>query len=77
MKRIYLVDVSSLFFRAFYAVRPLSSPKGLPVNAIYGFMSMLLKLMKDEKPDSVVFCHDLKTPSFRKGLYSEYKANRT
>lgn len=77
MKRIYLVDVSSLFFRAFYAVRPLTSPKGLPVNAIYGFMSMLLKLMKDEKPDTLVFCHDLKEPSFRKDLYTEYKANRS
>lgn len=77
MKRIYLVDVSSLFFRAFYAVRPLTSPKGVPVNAIYGFLSMVLKLMKDEKPDSVVFCYDRKEPSFRKDLYAEYKANRT
>ncbi len=77
MKRIYLVDVSSLFFRAFYAVRPLTSPKGLPVNAIYGFLSMILKLMKDEKPDAVVFCYDLKEPSFRKDLYNEYKANRS
>ena len=36
-KQIYLVDVSSMFFRAFYAIRPLSAPSGLPVNAIYGF----------------------------------------
>jgi DNA polymerase-1 len=77
MKRIYLVDVSSLIFRAFYAVRPLTSPKGVPVNAIYGFLSMLLKLMREEKPDSVVFCYDRKEPSFRKDMFEEYKAHRT
>lgn len=77
MKRIYLIDVSSLFFRAFYAVRPLTSPSGLPVNAIYGFLSMLLKLMKEEKPEAMVFCYDRKEPSFRKDLFQDYKANRS
>lgn len=75
--KIYLVDVSSLFFRAFYAVRPLTSPKGLPVNAIYGYLSMLLKLIKDENPQYIAFCYDRKEPSFRKDLYVDYKANRT
>ncbi|MFN7729642.1 MAG: DNA polymerase I [Bdellovibrio sp.] len=77
MRRIYLVDVSSLIFRAFYAVRPLTSPSGLPVNAIYGFMSMILKLMKEEKPAAMVFCYDRKEPSFRKDVYDDYKANRS
>lgn len=77
MKKIFLVDVSSLFFRAFYAIRPLTSPSGLPVNAIYGFLSMLIKLLKEEKPEYIVFCYDRKEPSFRKELYAEYKANRT
>jgi DNA polymerase I len=77
MKRLYLVDSSSLFFRAFYAIRPLSSPSGLPVNAIYGYLSMILKLIKDERPDYLAFCYDLKEPSFRKEIYSEYKSNRT
>lgn len=76
-KKLYLVDVSSLFFRAFYAIRPLTSPSGMPVNAIYGFASMILKLLKDEKPDKMVFCYDRKEPSFRKDLYVDYKANRT
>ena len=66
-----------MFFRAFYAVRPLTSPQGLPTNAIYGFTSMIVKLLKDEKPDYIGFCYDLPTPSFRKDLYSEYKANRS
>lgn len=77
MKKMYLVDVSSMFFRAFYAVRPLTSPSGLPVNAIYGFMSMITKLLKDEKPEYLVFCYDRKEPSFRKDMYQEYKAHRT
>jgi DNA polymerase-1 len=77
MKRIYLVDVSSMFFRAFYAVRPLTSPAGVPVNAVYGFLSMLIKLLKEEKPDYMVFCYDRKEPSFRKEMYQEYKANRS
>ncbi len=74
---IYIVDVSSMFFRAFYAIRPLTSTQGVPVNAVYGFISMIVKLMKDKNPDHIVFCYDRKEPSFRKDLYTEYKANRT
>lgn len=77
MKKLYLVDASSLFFRAFYAIRPLTSPQGVPVNAVYGYLSMIVKLLKDEKPDYLVFCYDRKEPSFRKALYNDYKANRT
>jgi DNA polymerase-1 len=77
MKKIYLIDVSSMFFRAFYAIRALSSPTGMPVNAIYGFLSMISKLLKEEKPEYIVFCYDRKEASFRKDMYSEYKANRT
>ncbi|OFZ30390.1 MAG: DNA polymerase I [Bdellovibrionales bacterium RIFCSPHIGHO2_01_FULL_40_29] len=76
-KRIYIIDVSSMFFRAFYAVRPLTSTKGVPVNAVYGFISMIVKLIKDKNPDHMVFCYDRKEPSFRKDLYTEYKANRS
>lgn len=75
--QIYIVDVSSMFFRAFYAVRPLTSTKGVPVNAVYGFISMIAKLLKEKKPDHIVFCYDRKEPSFRKEFYSEYKAHRT
>jgi DNA polymerase I len=77
MKKIYLVDVSSLFFRAFYAIRPLSSPNGVPVNAIYGLLSMMVKLFKSERPEYMVVCYDRKEPSFRKEIYDEYKANRS
>lgn len=77
MKAAYLVDLSSLIFRAFYAVRPLHSSDGTPVNAVYGVVSMIFKLLKEQKPDLVVFCQDQKTPSFRKELFAEYKANRS
>lgn len=76
-KSIYVIDVSSMFFRAFYAIRPLTSTKGVPVNAVYGFISMIVKLFKEKSPDHVVFCYDRKDPSFRKDLYTDYKANRT
>jgi len=75
-KKLYLVDVSSMFFRAFYAVRPLSNSKGLPTNAIYGFLSMSLRLLKESKPDYLVYCYDRPEPSFRKEIDPNYKANR-
>ena len=77
MKKIYLIDVSSMFFRAFYAVRPLHALDGTPVNAVYGFISMIAKLLKEKNPEYIAFCYDRKEPSFRKDLDLNYKANRT
>jgi DNA polymerase I len=77
VKKIYIVDTSSMFFRAFYAVRPLSSLSGVPVNAVYGFVSMIMKLLKEKNPEYIVFCYDRKEPSFRKDLDQNYKANRS
>lgn len=76
MKKLYLVDVSSMIFRAFYAIRNLTGPSGMPVNAIYGFLTMMIKLFKEEKPEYLCFCYDRKEKSFRKDLYELYKANR-
>lgn len=76
-KKLYLVDVSSMYFRAFYAIRPLHTSKGLPTNALFGFLSMAVKLIKEVKPDYVAFCFDRSEPSFRKEIYQEYKANRS
>ncbi len=77
MKKIYLVDVSSMFFRAFYAIRSLSNQAGMPTNAVYGLLSMTIKLMRDKKPDYMAFCYDLPTPSFRKEIDPRYKAHRS
>jgi len=76
-KKFFLIDISSIIFRAFYAIRPLTSPSGMPTNAIYGVVSMLLKLIKDHKVKNIICCFDRKDPSFRKDLYEAYKANRT
>ena len=77
MKKLYLVDVSSMFFRAFYAIRPLTNPAGLPVNALYGFLSMTVKLLREIRPDYMVFCFDRSEQTFRKDIDPRYKANRS
>lgn len=77
MKKLYLVDVSSMFFRAFYAIRPLSNPSGMPVNALYGFLSMTVKLLREIRPDYMAFCFDRSEDTFRKEIDPRYKANRT
>lgn len=73
---LYLVDGSGYIFRAYYAVRPLSNSKGLPTNAIYGFTTMLLKLMRDKKPDHIAVVFDAGRKTFRNDEYADYKANR-
>lgn len=76
MKKLYLVDVSNLFFRAFYAIPRLTNLSGTPTNALYGFVGMTIKLLREHKPDYIAFCLDQPEPSFRDEIYSEYKANR-
>ena len=76
MKTLYLVDASNMFFRAFFAIPPLTNDRGMPTNALYGFLSMSMKLIRDVKPDYLVYCFDRKEPSFRVELYPHYKANR-
>ena len=76
-KTLYLVDVSSLFFRAFYALSShLNSPQGLPTNALYGFLSMTYKFIKEHKAQHIVYCFDHEKPSFRINVYPQYKAHR-
>ncbi len=76
MKKLLILDSNSIINRAFYGVRALSAPDGTPTNAIYGFLNILLKLINDYKPDYILAAFDLKAPTFRHKMYSEYKANR-
>lgn len=76
-KKLIIVDISSFIFRAFYAIRPLNAPDGTPVNAVYGVLSMMLKLMSEHKPTHLFLARDTKDGSFRKEVYNLYKANRS
>ena len=77
MKRLIVVDVSNFIFRAFFAIRPLTSPEGVPVNAVYGVLSMFLKLLSQYRPTHVLMARDTAGGSFRNELYDAYKANRS
>jgi DNA polymerase-1 len=74
--KLFLIDGSSYLFRAFYAIGHLSNSKGLPTNAIFGFTQMLLKVLKEHRPDYLGVIFDSKAPTFRSEVYKEYKANR-
>ena len=75
-KRAYLIDGNSLAYRAFYALPDtMKNSEGIITNAIYGFTSMLLKLV-EEKPDYIAVAFDRKEPTFRHIKYKEYKGTR-
>ena len=77
MKKLYLIDISSLFFRSYYAISPnMTNKEGQPTNALYGVLKMIHKLMREKKPDYMISCFDSKKPSFRKKIFPDYKANR-
>ncbi len=75
-KKLYLIDGNSLVYRSYYAIRFLSTSKGFPTNAIYGFISMLRKLMDQEKPVYLGIVFDVKGPTIRHKAFKDYKAHR-
>ena len=75
-KRLYLIDGYSTIFRAFYAIRGLSTSTGEPTNAIYGFINMLRKLLREEEPALLGIALDVGRATIRTEAYAEYKANR-
>ncbi len=75
-KKIYLIDGSSLIYRAYHALPPLTTSSGQPTNAVYGFANMILKLLADEQPEHVVVVMDAKGPTWRHEIYPDYKATR-
>ena len=76
MPRLFLIDGSSQMYRAYHAIRGLTGPDGKSTNAVYGFATMLRKLIADQKPEYIAASFDLAGPTFRDELTSDYKAHR-
>ena len=76
MEKLVLIDGNSLINRAFYAMPLLTTKKGEYTNAVYGFMNMLFKIFSEIKPTHMAVAFDLKAPTFRHLMYSEYKGTR-
>ncbi len=76
MKNLIIIDGNSIVNRAYYGVRPLSTKTGIPTNAIYGFMNIMLKYIDEYEPSHICVAFDLKAPTFRHKMYEAYKAQR-
>ena len=76
-QKIVILDGYSLMYRAFHALQtPMTAPDGTPTNAVHGFVMMALKVIEEERPDSLAVAFDLHAPTFRHKLYDGYKATR-
>jgi DNA polymerase-1 len=73
---LYLIDGSNQMYRAYHAIRGLTGPDGRSTNAVYGFVTMLRKLIADHNPQCIAAAFDLSGPTFRSELRDDYKANR-
>ena len=76
MKKLILIDGNAMLHRAYHALPPLTNKAGLPTNAVYGFFTMLFKVITDLKPEYLIVCFDRKAPTFRKQMYVGYQAKR-
>ncbi|MGD0999817.1 MAG: DNA polymerase I [Candidatus Brocadiia bacterium] len=75
-KKLFLIDGHSHLYRAFFAVKGLTSPEGRPTNAVFGFTAMLRKLLREQKPDYLAVALDMPGKTFRHDLFEDYKATR-
>ena len=75
-KRLFLIDGMSHIYRAYYAIPRLSNSKGIPTNAVYGFHSMLRRIIEEEKPEYIGVAFDLEGPTVRHEKFEAYKATR-
>lgn len=75
-KVLYIIDASAYIHRAYHAIRPLTTSTGIPTNAVYGFIKLINKIKKEQKPDYLAVCFDHPSKNFRHQLSPVYKANR-
>ncbi len=76
MNKLLAVDGNSLLYRSFFALPEMNSEEGVPTNAVYGFLNMLLKMLSEERPSHVLIAFDEHGPTFRHKVFGEYKAGR-
>ena len=74
--RLILIDGSGYIFRAYYALPPMNRKDGTPVNAVFGFTNMLVKLIEDYRDEKLIVIFDAARKNFRNKIYPKYKANR-
>ena len=74
--RLILIDGSGYIFRAYYALPPMSRSDGVPVNAVFGFTNMLVKLIEDYSHEKLIVIFDAARENFRNKILPSYKANR-
>ena len=75
-KILVLLDAHAILHRAFHALPDFTSPKGEPTGALYGFTALLIKVIRELKPDFIAAAYDLPKPTFRHIAYDKYKAGR-
>ncbi|HBI15102.1 MAG TPA: DNA polymerase I [Desulfobulbaceae bacterium] len=75
-QEIYLIDGSAYIYRAYHAIAPLNNSRGLPTHAVYGFITILRRILRERQPESLAVAFDTRGPVFRHRLYPQYKANR-
>lgn len=75
--KLFIVDGMSLLFRSFYAMGPhLTAPDGTPIGGVYGFLKVIAKILREQKPTHFAVCWDLKQKTFRHEIFDDYKGNR-
>ncbi|MDD5060529.1 MAG: DNA polymerase I, partial [Candidatus Omnitrophica bacterium] len=75
-KSLFLIDANAFCYRAFYALKGLRTSGGQATNAVYGFINILNKILKEQKPDYIICCFDVSRRTFRSAKLSQYKMNR-
>ena len=75
-KKLLIIDGNALIHRAFHAIPPLTNKLGEPTNAVYGFVSIILRVIGDLNPNSIAVCFDVKVPTFRHKEFKSYQAQR-
>ncbi len=75
-QEVYLVDGSAYIYRAYHAITPLTTSQGLATHAVFGFLSILRRILREKNPAYLAVAYDSRGPVFRHEMYSDYKANR-